>query len=73
MTMICTACFCAEEICTCEESVLVESENCDNCGTICETGTLDYIDLCEDCSGRYEVCDTCDMYFNVHEGCCEDE
>ena len=50
MEMYCVGCMCSEDVCNCEEDLLVEALFCDICGTI---GSEDEIDrnsgLCATC------------------------
>ena len=53
MEMFCVGCMCIEDVCNCEEDLLVEACFCDYCGTI---GSEEEIDrnsgLCESCEER---------------------
>jgi len=45
--MYCLTCKCHEELCYCEdEQELVPETYCDNCGSICSEGDLDFGDNC---------------------------
>lgn len=56
MEMFCIGCMCSEDVCNCEEDLLVEAYFCDNCGTIGSEEDIDrHSGLCEGFEERLQL------------------